>query len=261
MCKMLEISRASIYYQPKPREKDERLVEAIKEIFKASRNNYGTRKIKVELVKIGFIVSRRKIGRIMAKNALVSNYTVKQFKSNKSKVNEDEIENEVHRKFNERDCREVVVSDLTYVKVANTWHYICVLLDLSNREIIGYSVGSKKDAKLVEKAFHRIDGPLNNIKIFHTDRGSEFKNEIIDDMLETFNIKRSLSAKGTPLDNAVAEATYKIIKTEFTNQRHFESLKQLELELFDYVNWYNNVRIHGSLDYETPVIYRKKHFS
>ena len=145
--------------------------------------------------------------------------------------------------------------------MANTWHYICVLLDLSNREIIGYSAGANKTADLVKKAFQKVDGSLSDIKIFHTDRGSEFKNQAIDEMLKTFDIKRSLSAKGTPLDNAVAEATYKVLKTEFVNQMVFESLEHLNLELFDYVNWYNNIRIHGSLGYETPNSFRKMHFS
>ena len=58
--------------------------------------------------------------------------------------------------------------------------------------------------------------------------------------------------KGCPYDNAAAEATYKIIKTEFA----FNSFEELELELFDYVNWYNNIRIHGSLGYVSPVEYR-----
>ena len=59
-----------------------------------------------------------------------------------------------------------------------------------------------------------------------------------------------------PYDNAVAEATYKIVKTEFAFNRRFEDFEELERELFDYVNWYNNIRIHGSLDYQTPVQYR-----
>ena len=85
---------------------------------------------------------------------------------------------------------------------------------------------------------------------------NEFKNRIIDEVLATFNIDRSLSKKGCPYDNAVAEATYKIIKTEFAFNRIFESFEELETELFDYVNWYNNFRIHSSLDYLTPVEYR-----
>lgn len=137
---------------------------------------------------------------------------------------------------------------------------ICLILDLWNREIIGYAAGEHKDAKLVYQAFQRIPYDLSKINIFHTDRGNEFKNKIIDELIEGYGIKRSLSKKGCPYDSAVAEATYKIIKTKFAYNRRFESFEELERELFDYVNWYNNVRIHGSLDYKTPAVYRLKMF-
>lgn len=192
----------------------------------------------------------------MQENGLVSNYTVKQYKIHKGTCNNDKVENIVHREFDREKTLDVVVSDLTYVNVGGYWNYICLLLDLYNREIIGYAAGKHKDAKLVYKAFSRVQRNLNNIQLFHTDRGNEYKNRIIDKVLETFNVSRSLSAKGCPYDNAAAEATYKIIKTEFAFNRIFNSFEELELELFDYVNWYNNIRIHGSLGYVSPVEYR-----
>ena len=73
--------------------------------------------------------------------------------------------------------------------------------------------------------------------MFHTDRGKEFDNKLISEALETFGIQRSLSMKGCPYDNAMAEATFKVVKTEFANQAHFTSLEQLDLELDDYVHW------------------------
>lgn len=100
---------------------------------------------------------------------------------------------------------------------------------------------------------------LKNIQIFHTDRGNEFKNKLIDDTLETFEIKRSLSMKGCPYHNAVAEATFKVIKTEFVKGEVFESLEELQLELSDYVNWFNNHRIHSSLQYLTPYQFKFNH--
>ena len=90
----------------------------------------------------------------------------------------------------------------------------------------------------------------------NTNRGSEFKNQLIDNVLETFGIERSLSMKGCPYNNTVAEAMFKVFKTEFSNGLHFSSLDQLKLELNDYVNWFNNIRIHGTLGYKTPVEYR-----
>ncbi|MEG2837959.1 MAG: IS3 family transposase, partial [Erysipelotrichaceae bacterium] len=84
-------------------------------IFKDSKNNYGTRKIKVILEKKNLIASRAKIGQIMKKYGLVSNYTTKQFKVKKSTCNNDKVENLVNREFNDRDSLDVVISDLTYV--------------------------------------------------------------------------------------------------------------------------------------------------
>ncbi len=153
----------------------------------------------------------------------------------------------------------VVVSDLTYVRVDGKWQYVCVFVDLFNREIIGHSCGPNKDASLVYRAFSSIKKDLRKIQYFHTDRGNEFKNKLIDEALETFNIKRSLSMKGCPYDNAVAEATFKIIKTECIRKRHFTSLEELSRELYDYVNWFNYIRIHGTLGYLSPIEYKLEH--
>ncbi|WP_342264095.1 IS3 family transposase [Spiroplasma endosymbiont of Clivina fossor] len=110
----------------------------------------------------------------------------------------------------------------------------------------------------MQQAFHKITRPLKQIALFHTDRGNEFKNKIIDEILITFNIKRSLSNKGCPYDNAMAETTYKTFKTEFIKGKKFANLTQLKCELFDFVNWYNNIRIHGNLNYLTPAEFRKQ---
>lgn len=147
----------------------------------------------------------------------------------------------------------VVISDLTYVRVRNLWHYLCVLVDLFNHEIIGYSAGPNKDAALVKKAFSTVQTNLSQIKIFRTDCGNEFKNKIIDKILEVFEIERSLNMKGCPYDNTVTEATYKVIKTEFVNHQVFETQEQLGYAFANYVNWYNNHRIHSSLGYLSPV--------
>ena len=211
-------------------------------------NNYGSRKIKVELKKENITASRRKIRRIMDKYGLVSNYTINQFKVYKSTCNEEKITN-------------MVISDLTYVRVRNKWCYVCLNIDLFNREIIGYSAGRKKNTELVYEAFLNSTADLSKICIFHTDRGSEFKNKIIDELIKTFNIQRSLSHKGCPYDNAVSEATYKIFKTEFVMNKTFNSLHELKFQLADYVHWFNNFRIHGSLGYLSPVDFKKLHLA
>ena len=178
MCKVLKISRSTYYYEAKQKADESQLTAAIIDIFKTSRNNYGTRKIKRELAKRDMIVSRRRIGRIMKQEGLVSIYTTAQFHPQKDACNESKIANVVNREFDGQPYRNVVVSDLTYVRVGMNWNYICVLVDLFNREIIGYSAGPHKTAKLVKQAFMTVSGSLEKINIFHTDRGNEFKNQL-----------------------------------------------------------------------------------
>lgn len=256
MCRVLQVSRSTYYYEAKPKKDESELTANIIDIFRNSRNNYGTRKIKKVLENQGKQISRRRIGRIMKQEGLVSNYTTAQFKPQKDTCNESKIENIVNRQFNSQPYRKVVLSDLTYVRVGVNWNYICVLVDLFNREIIGYSAGQHKSAVLVKQAFATVKGKISSIGIFHTDRGNEFKNHLIDEALDAFEIKRSLSHKGCPYDNAVAEATFKIIKTEFVWNETFSNLGELKLKLWDYVNWYNNHRLHSSLGYQPPVTYR-----
>lgn len=264
MCKFLKVPRSLVYYHLKNRgrvnkvsEEEIELENAIIRIFRESRNNYGTRKIKKQLERESIQASRRKIGQVMKKYSLVSNYNVAQYKVKSKVCNEAKTQNILNREFANRDKLEVVVSDLTYVRVGGQWNYICALLDLYSKEIIGYSVGRYKTSDLVYRALLNCRYPLSEIKIFHTDRGNEFKNKIIDEVIEAFCIERSLSNKGCPYDNAVMESLYNILKTEFIKGKVFKDLSHLYLELADYVNWYNNHRLHGSLGYLTPMEYKK----
>lgn len=171
MCKVLELPRSTYYYKPETAdtEEEQQLETAIIEIFTNSRSNYGTRKIKVELRKKEIYVSRRRIGRVMKKYGLVSYYTVAQFKPSKSNPNESTARNELKRKFQQDEPYAVIVSDLTYVRVAGKWHYVCLFVDLFNREIIGFSSGPHKDALLVYRAVASLSVPLDRIQMFHSD--------------------------------------------------------------------------------------------
>jgi putative transposase len=212
MCQILRISRSRYYSYKVDIGKVDPLAEKVKDIFRDNKKTYGTRRIKSALERQGYQVSRR---RIMACEGLVSVYTKAQYKVHKTQSNDSSIQNELNREFKDRNPLEAIVSDLTYVRFGNSWNYICTIMDLHNREIIGYSTGPNKDAQLVYKAFSSIKHDLSLVGLFHTDRGREFINTQIDELLYTFDIKRSLSHKGTPYDNAVAKANFKSLKFEF----------------------------------------------
>ncbi|WP_242441482.1 IS3 family transposase [Spiroplasma poulsonii] len=258
LCKTLKVPRSTFYYQLKSNnpKSNYTIDNAVISIFLKSRKNYGTRKIKVMLAQQNILLSRIKISKIMQRYNLISNYTKLKYKHQSNKNATYKYHNLLNQEFNNYKLYEVVVSDLTQVAINSKWYYVCFLIDLFNREVIGYDVSSHKDAKLVENTFKKLSFSLDNIKIFHTDQGSEFNNNIIYNLLTKNNVAKSYSKPGCPYDNAVSESTYKILKTELIKNRKFKNIEQFKLELFDYVNWYNNVIIHSKLNYLTPIEYK-----
>lgn len=248
------MNRDSYYYSPTKAEINKQLINDVKETFYHNKGAYGQKKLYKALRKKGISIGKEKLSEIMKQENLVSKYVMRrQPKSSQNATNHDEICNKIGRKFSGRKPLEVVASDLTYVDVNHKWHYICLLIELSHREIIGYSAGQNKDSELVKSAWLTIKEDIREICIFHTDRGSEFKNEEIDKILKIGNIERSLSNPGTPIDNAVCESMYDIVKTEFLFGEKFTDLADLQAKLSAWVWWYNNERLHSSLGYQTPV--------
>ena len=221
-CRLLGVAR-STYYSMRSRADrpaaPDPAAPAVVAAHAASKGRYGSRKIKASLERSGVTVSRRRVCRIMRENGLVSAYGRKRFKVHPGAVNEADVPNVVARGFGGRAPRTHICSDLTYVRVGASWNYVCLLVDLYNREIVGHSAGPRKDARLVKSAFATLSFPISDIEVFHTDRGSEFDNAEIDLMLEAFGIERSLSAKGCPYDNAVDESTNRILKAEPSTAR------------------------------------------
>lgn len=256
MCRLLEIPRSSYYYQAVAPISETTLEEKVKAVFLESKARFGARKIKRVLASQGICLSRRRIRRIIKRLNLVCVYQKASFKPHSTGRNDARIPNHLDRAFDHRQPLEVLVTDLTYVRVGQRWAYICFIIDLYNREIIGLSVDWHKTADLVKQALQSIPYALTKVHLFHSDRGKEFDNSLIDELLEAFQIKRSLSQAGCPYDNAVAESTYRAFKIEFVNQEQFSSLEELTIKTRDYVHWWNYHRIHGSLNYQTPMAMR-----
>ena len=115
-----------------------------------------------------------------------------------------------------------------------------------------WAVGRTRDAGLVLGAFATLDFPPADVQVFHTDRGSEFDDTRIDELLDVFGIKRSLSRKGNPYDNAVVESTDRLLKKELVYRNSYATIKQLRRDPDDYVWWSDNQRLHSTLGYRSP---------
>ena len=119
--------------------------------------------------------------------------------------------------------------------------------------VVDDAVGVGHDADLVPAAFAALRFPLDEIEVFHTDRGGEFTGERIERMLDVFGITRSLSRPGNPYDNAVVESTNRLVKKELIHRNVYTNVEQLRSDVNRYVWWYNHQRLHSTLGYLSPV--------
>ena len=129
---------------------------------------------------------------------------------------------------------------------------MCLLADLANRGIAGHSAGRTRDASLVLAAFATLDFPLTDVQVFHTDRGGGFDDTRIDEPLDVFGIRRSLSRKGNPYDNAVVESTNRLLRKELVYRNSYATIEQLRHDLNGYVWWSDDQRLHSTLGYRSP---------
>ena len=219
-----------------------------------SRERYGARKIKAALGRKGVTASRRRIGNIMREQGMTSAYTRRRFEPHGTRVNEARLANLLDRGSDGYPPHARPAGDLTYVRVGGGggWAYVCLLVGLADRGIAGHSAGRARDTGLVLAAFATLDFPLTDVQVFRTDRGSEFDNTRIDELLDVFDIKRSLSRKGNPYDNAVVESTNRLLRKELVYRNHYTTIEQLRHDLNDYVWWSDNQRLHSTLGYRSP---------
>ena len=167
----------------------------------------------------------------------------------------ENCENHLNQAFTQDAPNLAWVSDFTYLKAAGKWYYLCVVIDLFARKVIGWNLAAKPDVELTMIAFQRAY-QSRNVRyglIFHSDRGSQYTAFAFRRLLDSLNVVQSFSKKGYPFDNAVCESFFKYLKKERTNRKIYHSFDDLKRDVFDYIEgFYNNRRPHSSLGYLTP---------
>ena len=224
----------------------------VRAVRRDGRERYGARKIKAALERKGVTASRRRIGNIMREQGMTGAYARGRSEPHGTRADEARLANLLDRGSDGYAPHTHPAGDLTYVRVGGDWAYVCLLVGLANRGIVGHSAGWTRDASLVLGAFATLDFPLTDVQVFHTDRGGEFDNTRIDELLDVFDIKRSLSRKGNPYDNAVVESTNRLLRKELVYRNHYAAIEQLRRDPDDYVWWSDDRRLHSTLGYRSP---------
>ena len=135
------------------------------------------------------------------------------------------------------------VGDITYIKTAQGWLYLAIVKDLCTKKVVGYAFSKRIDSNLVcealKMAINRQNPPHN--LIFHSDRGSQYSSYDFRKLLSLHHIHQSMSRKGNPYDNAVAENFFSCLKCEFTFFQNFKSRKEAKMAIFRYIEGYYNL--------------------
>lgn len=263
MCKVLKVSRSCYYAwcqadgSARAQEKNE-LSTHIKAIFEKSKSNYGSRRIRKKLLSMGFIISRRRVRKIM-KELNINCKTKPKFKvTTDSKHSNPVAPNILNRQFDVASPNRVYVGDITYIWTNEGWLYLATVIDLFSRQVVGWSMNHRMTATLVNDALTSAiwkRKPADGL-LWHTDRGSQYASESHRSLIKAHGIVQSMSRKGNCWDNSVAESFFKTLKTELVYHCNFKTRDEAKQAIFEYIEiFYNRERLHSANDYMSPVEY------
>jgi putative transposase len=263
MCKLLNVSRSGYYaWRKRPESRRSRenraLEDKIRVLHKASHGIYGSPRVHRDLVDAGVRCSKHRVARIM-RNAGIRSRTKKKFKATtNSKHNLPVAPNLLEQNFTVEAPDRTWVGDITYIPTDEGWLYLAILLDLYNREVVGWAASSRMTRQLVIEALQMALGrrdPGHGL-VHHTDRGSQYASYDYQDILKEHDIVCSMSRKGNCYDNAVAESFFGRLKSEWVNHQRYLSRSEAIQSLFYYIEiFYNRKRRHSSINYVTPQEY------
>jgi len=235
----------------------------IRDIFGESFGSYGAPRIRAELLKRGYSISRPRVARLMRANGLFAGRKRKFAATTDSNHNYPVAPNILDREFTVCGQNRVWVSDITYIRTKEGWMYLTVIIDLFHRKVVGWSMGATLSSEDTIVPAWRMAIRSNTVTkelIFHSDRGSQYAGHRFTDILkEHGSVKQSMSRKGNCWDNAVAESFFKSLKVEWAYKHDYDHRSQAELSIFQWIEtWYNRRRIHSTLGYKTIEEFKKE---
>ena len=262
ICKAVGLAKGT-YYNRKNRgvehtqkEMNDMIVEkAFIEAYKETKGRIGSGKMVIYLHGKGIYTSQRKILEISKKLDMpVQRNRPVYTPRNRSEHSKEETENLLHRRFNQAKPNMFWASDFSEFKVKGKKVYLCIIMDLYARRIIGWSVDTSYPQEMIINLFEETYKKRNKPELigFHSDRGCQYTSTEFKSLLEKYEVMQSFSKRGEPYDNAVVESFFCQLKKEQYNGRVFSSVEELTKAIDEYMYFYNNIRPHISLSGLTP---------
>ena len=252
---ILRNKRDNVWYRK--REEEYRIL--IHDIFYEFDQILGSKKIHAILQQRGHSVTRQYVARIMQDLGLSSIRT--ESKSTYTSLNR-KPSNLLQQRFKTDAPNQVWVSDVTCFKYRDDWLYICAIMDLYSRMIVGWHIGKSNSSQLLRTALRKacaLRTPDPGL-IFHSDRGTSYRSKAFVSKLNDHSMIQSLSRPGKPHDNAVIESFFSSMKREELYRREYRSEAAIREGVAKYIVFYNTRRPHSSLNHKTPAQFEQAYY-
>jgi putative transposase len=262
----------STYYAAKTRSEsaraasDRELTEKIERVHEDNYGVYGARKVWAELRRHGVDVARCTVERLMRESGLRGLLRDKAPRTTRPAAETGRPADLVRRDFTATCANELWVADITYVRTAAGWVYAAFVLDVFSRVIVGWQVATSLYTGLaldaLQMAIWRRQATGADLAglVHHSDRGVQYRAVRYSQRLAEADAVASVGSKGDSYDNAMAEAFNSLYKAELVrNKGPWRGLDDLEIATVEYIDWYNNRRLHGELGHLPPAEYEVLH--
>ena len=264
MCDVLDVSRSGFYAwqgrRESPRkERDRELVALIQAAFAESRWTYGSPRITAEIRELGERVAKKRIARLMRQMGIQARRRRSFVRTTDSMHHWSIADNALDRQFTVGSNRQVWATDITYIATAEGWLYLAIVLELSSRAVVGWSMDATLETTLPLNALRMAVERRGPAELHHSDRGTQYASDAYQLELQKHGIACSMSRVGNCWDNAVAESFFSTLKTECIGGRVYANHAEAKAHVFEYIEaFYNRKRKHSSLGYRSPVEYERE---
>lgn len=260
LCRVMQVSKSGFYKwltapECKRSLENKTLSYHIKQIHTASREVYGRRRVHSTLRKQGWKCGKNRVRRLMKILSLRGVGKPKFRVTTNSDHKRPIAPNLLNRDFSATSPNRVWTSDITYIPTREGWLYLCIVLDVYSRAIVGWSIESFINADLVISALKSAvnSRPIEPGLIFHSDRGSQYASGRVCKFLEDHKMQQSMSGKGNCYDNAVTESFFSTLKRELIHRCDFCTRSKAASAVFEFIEvFYNRKRSHSKLGFLSP---------
>ena len=257
MCRLGQVSRAGFYRHWKerePRSEELELRGRMQQIVLAHRRNYGYRRVTRELKSDGWAVNHKRVLRLMQQDNLLS-LRKRSFVATTDSGHDLRVYQNLAGRMELTGTDQLWVADITYIRLADEFLYLAVVLDAFSRKVIGWSLDDGLDAGLPIAALRQAidDRQPRPGLVHHSDRGVQYASNAYIELLLEHAIEPSMSRAGNPYDNAKCESFMKTLKQEEIHTRRYRDRADLEAHIGEFLErYYNRRRLHSALGYQTP---------